>query len=115
MSKFQVNIGRMNKKITIQRYTETTGEWDNTVNDWIDLTTVWASINSLFGREFWEAKQANLENTINIIIRYQKVFKDIDTREYRIKWDDKFYNIIHVDNPSFENKYLILKCVEITE
>lgn len=110
-----MNPGRLNKRITLQKYTSVEGEWGNTVTEWKDLTSMWASINSLFGREFWEAKQANLENTINITIRYQKVLKDLDTRAYRVKWDSKIYNITFIDNPRFENKYLTLKCVEVIE
>lgn len=113
MSEFKVNIGKMNKKVTIQKCSESSGEWENSVIEWADYITVWACINSLFGREFWAAKQANLENTINITIRYQKAFKDLDTREYRVKWDGKIYNIINIENPSYENKYLVFKCVEV--
>lgn len=109
----KVDYGNMNKRITIQKYTSIEGEWGQTTTQWIDFTTVWASINSLFGKEFWEAKQCNLENSINITIRYQKALKDLDTREYRVKWDNKIYNIINIDNPYFKNKYLTLKCVEV--
>lgn len=110
-----MNPGRLNKRITLQKYTPAEGEWGNTTSDWKDWTSMWASINSLFGREFWEAKQVNLENTINITIRYQKILKDLDIRENRVKWDGKIYNITFIDNPRFENKYLTLKCVEVIE
>lgn len=115
MDNFKVDIGRMNKRITIQKYEPAKGEWGQVVTDWKDFTTVWASVNSLFGKEFWEAKQANLENTINITIRYQKIFKDLDTRKHRVKWDDKIYNITFIDNPKFQNKYLTLKCIEVVK
>lgn len=109
------NVYNMDKKITIQKQISRTGEWNQTVSEYIDYTTAWASINSLFGKEYWEAKQVNAENTVNITIRYQKILKDIDTREYRIVWDSKIYNIIHIDNPYFKNEYLVFKCVEVIE
>lgn len=115
MNNFKIKIGSMNKRITIQKCISTGGEWGQTVTEWTDWKTMWGSINSLFGREFWEAKQANLENTINITVRYQRALKDMDTREYRVKWDGKIYNIIFIDNPHFENKYLTLKCTEVME
>lgn len=115
MANYKQDIAKMNKRITIQRYTDVEGEWGQTTNDWKDWKTIWASINSLFGREFWQAREANMENTINITVRYSRSLKDIDTREYRISWDGKYYDIIHVDNPQFSNKYLIFKCVEVID
>lgn len=110
-----LKINNMNKRINIQKYTDVKGEWGQSTTDWADWSTRWASINNLFGREFWQAKEANMENTINITVRYSKDLKDLDTREYRIKWDGKPFNIIHVDNPQFSNKYLIFKCIEVVD
>ncbi len=111
----KMNPGKFRHRVTIQKYIPVDGLWGNTTTKWTDWRTVWASINSLFGREFWEAKQCNMENTINITIRYSKDFKDLDTREYRIKWDNKIYNINFIDNPKFENKTLTIKCTEVME
>lgn len=115
MANYRVDIGRMNKRITIQKGFPTKGEWDQTTNDWTNWKNIWASINSLFGREFWQAKEANMENTINITVRYSRSLKDLDSREYRISWDNKFYDIIFIDNINFSNKYLVFKCIEVLE
>lgn len=112
---YRADTGKMNKRITIQRYTDVEGEWGQTTNDWKDWKVIWASINSLYGREFWQARESNMENTINITARYSKTLKDMDTREHRVKYDNKIYDIIHVDNPQFANKYLIFKCIEVIE
>lgn len=111
----KMNPGKFRHRITIQKYTDVEGEWGQTTTEWADWSTRWASINSLYGREFWQAKEANMENTINITIRYSKDLKDLDSREYRIKWDKKIYNIIFIENLQFSNKYLIFKCVEVIE
>lgn len=110
---YKVDIAKLNKRIVIQIYKEIETEWGTKTNAWIELETVWGSVNSLFGKEYWAAKQCKEENALNITIRYQKTFKNMDTRKYRVVFDNKFYNITFIDNPHFSNKFLTLKCSEV--
>lgn len=111
---YKVDIARLNKRITLQKPQSIANGWGiTTESEYEGYMTLWASVNSLYGKEYWEAKQANMENTINITVRYQKALKDIDTRKLRIKFDNKFYNIISADNPHYSNEYLTFKCIEV--
>lgn len=57
-------------------------EYDN-------YTTVWAKVEYLKGREFWEAKAVNAETTVRFIIRHRNDIKN----DMRVSYGGKFYNI----------------------
>lgn len=108
-----MNPGMLNKKITIQKLTKVKSENDFDDEDWIDFKKVWASVNNLFGREFWEAKSVKEENTIEFVIRYSQGLSDLDSKKFRIHWNNKVHNITFVDNVKYENKYLKIKAIEV--
>ncbi|NFD29662.1 head-tail adaptor protein [Clostridium botulinum] len=121
---FKVNIGDLNKRIVIQKYTTTQNENGFDIEKWIDYKTVWASMNNLWGKEFYAAKSTNSENTIEFIVRYSKDLEKINTKEYRIKTikdknatkeKDKYryFDITFIDNIKYENKWLKIKAVEV--
>lgn len=103
----------LNKRITIQKFTITSDDNGFENLKWIDFKTVWSSINNLFGKEYWEAKSIQAENTINFKIRYSKALKDMDSKNYRIRWNNKNFNIISLDNIKYSNDFIILKGVEV--
>lgn len=110
---YYMKIGSLNKAITIQKSTSYIDEHGVTKNKWVDYKTVWSNINNLFGKEFWEAKQLNMENTVVFTIRYSIDFIEMTSNQYRIKWDEKIYNITFIDNVQYSNTWLKIKAVEV--
>ena len=106
-----MNPGQMKHRITIQHYEEY--EADNHISKqrWIDLSTVWCSMNDLFGKEYWRAKQYNAENTVEFIIRCNAC-KDIRVKD-RINYKGRLFNITSIDNIKYENKYMKIKAMEV--
>ena len=108
-----MDIGQFNKRITIiQENTVTTDEMGFEVTGVADYMTLWAYVNNLKGKEFWEAKQIGFENTLEIIVRYNPKLEDINTKTFFIKYKNKIFNIIHIDNIKFENKFIKIKVIE---
>ena len=99
----------LNHKISIQRYLEYEDEHGISREDWIDLCSVWCSMNNLYGKEYWEAKQYEAENTVEFVIRYSAC-KDLSVKD-RIKHKDKIFNISAVDNIKYENDYIKIKAL----
>ncbi len=65
--------GRMNRRITIQRFTETQNPMTGSIiKQWTDLSTVWADISFISGRELIAAQAEQSEVTVRFWIRYQK-------------------------------------------
>ncbi|NFC89510.1 head-tail adaptor protein [Clostridium botulinum] len=120
----KVKIGEMRHRITIQKYNTYQNENGFDIEEWDDYKTVWASMNNLWGKEFYAAKSTNSENTIEFIVRYSKDLEKINTKEYRIKTikdknatkeKDKYryFDITFIDNIKYENKWLKIKAVEV--
>lgn len=106
-----MNIGKLNKRITIQRHTEYEDEHGISREEWIDFNTVWCSMNNLYGKEYWEAKQYQAENTVEFVIRYNAC-KDLSVKD-RIKMSDRLFNISSVDNVVYKNEVLKIKAMEV--
>lgn len=101
----------LNHRVTIQRYMEYEDEHGISREDWIDLKTVWCSMNNLYGKEYWEAKQYKAENTVEFVIRYNAC-KDLSVKD-RIKQGDKLFNITSIDNVLYRNETLKIKALEV--
>lgn len=116
MSDFKVNVSDLKHRITIQKQGEIIYN-DNgfPVNSdgFVDYKTISASINNLYGKEFYEAKAIQAENTVEFITRYSKDLTGINPKEYRIVWNSKPYNITFVDNIKYQNKWLKIKAIEV--
>ncbi|EJO5347032.1 phage head closure protein [Clostridium sporogenes] len=124
MEEFKVKIGQLNKRITIQKYNTYQNDNGFDIEDWQPYKTVWASMNNLWGKEFYAAKATNSENTVEFIVRYSKKLEKINSKEYRIKTikdknatkeKDKYryFDITFIDNIKYENKWLKIKAIEV--
>lgn len=107
-----MDIGKLNKRITIQKREIFINENGFEVEAWKDYKIVWASIKNLNGKEFFQAQQAKSQASKKVIIRY---LKDLDSSlnpnaslEYKIKYKNNNYNLIYSDNIQEQNKFIEL-------
>lgn len=105
----------MNKRITLQKYGTYKDANGFSHNGWGDCVKLWAGVNNLFGKEYWEAKQCNMENTVVFTVRYSSYISALDTKRYRILWQGKIYNITGIDNMRYENNFVNIKAMEETK
>lgn len=87
-----MRAGELNKRLTIQQPTATTNIRGGKTKGWADLATVWGSLESLSGREFFEAHQTETEITTRIRIRYMS---GLNTH-MRISYGTKYWKIISI-------------------
>lgn len=102
---YRPNIGNMSKKISI-------GHMDKIINDngfmeetFIEDFKAYAFVKNLHAKEFWEAKQNNLEHTVKFLVRFNS---KIDYDKY-IKFNGKLYEILFIDNIDYQNAYIEIK------
>lgn len=102
-----MDVGKLNKRVTIQRSAEVQDEngFDNV--DWVDLKTVWCSVNNLYGKEYWEAKRYDAENAVEFIIRFGAC-KDLSMDD-RLVFRGTIYNIKSIDNVMYGDNMLKIK------
>lgn len=105
-----MDIGRMNRRITLQYQ----NGWDmddegNAVPKWDDFATVWANIRPLRGREYFEAAAVNAETTVKMLIRYRPGI----TPDMQVVYNGKIYNIQAVIDVYEGRQRLELMCKEV--
>lgn len=63
-------IGKYRHRVTIQKQTEGQDDFGGNFPTWTDHKEVFAAINPMNGKEYWEAKKENSEIEGDMLIRY---------------------------------------------
>lgn len=84
-----INIGRMDRRITIQQFTSAQNSAGEPIETWTALATVWGSKMDITGRERFTSQQQLEEETTVFRIRYRsdvtvKMRLVCETKTYRI-------------------------------
>ena len=82
-------IGKMDRLITIETFTEAQDNFGEPIKTWTTLATVWAEVVPTRGTERFVAAQTHAERTTTFRIRY----RDDVTEEMRIVWESAEYDI----------------------
>ena len=77
-------LGEWKERIMIQRSSLGNDKAGNHVLVWEDYFCCAAFVNSLSGKEYWEAAQVNAQRDIYFIIRYCSEVAGMDTEHYRV-------------------------------
>lgn len=102
--KSSCSSGTMTKRITFQSMITTQNEYGEPVSGWTDAGTVWASIEPLSGRDFFQAQAVQSEITHKIITRWSGA-----RPEMRIKYGTRYFDIESVINEKERGaKYIIM-------
>lgn len=103
-----MGIGQFRHRVTIQKYTANLDSFGQEVKEWVDICTVWASVEPLRGREFFRAQTIHAEVTTRITIRY----KGGISPKMKVVFDGRCFDILSVINPEEKNKEIHLMCKE---
>lgn len=110
-----VEPGKLNKRITLQKYVIEEDAIKNQVKTWVTLQTLWAAVNGLYGAEYWAAANQGQKDTITFTVRWcallEELFNSKDLTGYRICFRGVYYDIQSYDNINFENKLVKIKAV----
>jgi len=104
-----MTIGEMRHRITIQRVTISTNDNGYEVETPEVIKEVWAKVSNLHGKEFFEAKAVQAENTVKFTIRYISGFD----QSMQILFQGKTYNITAIDNIKYRNEYIEIQAKEV--
>jgi len=109
-----MNPGGLRHRITFQRKTEAQNDYGEEIDDWVDIKTVWASVNPLSTREIFAAEKTFSEVSHKIVMRYIPGLKI--TPDMRIKFGDRIFELIGPPiNPQEKNAELQLLCKELVK
>jgi len=105
-----MRAGALNHRITIERATESANSYGERTKTWSEFATMWASIEPLTGREFYQSKQIGTETTHNVTIRYKAGI----TQKMRVKYGSRYFDIESVINEKERGVKMFLMCKEVT-
>ncbi|QHB18274.1 phage head closure protein [Mannheimia pernigra] len=105
-----MEIGKLRHCITLQQQINTQNDYGAFVTTWQNIATVWAEIKPISGRELNSANQTHAETTVQIWLRY---LPNLD-HTMRVKFSDRLFEIVAIQNWRELNRSLLLHCKELT-
>ncbi len=105
----RVAIGGLKKRVTILEQVHTSDGQGGFTETWQEVGTVWAAIEPISGREYYEAMQLSNDVTHRVRMRYMDL-----TPHEKIKYDDRVFDIIAVIDVNMEHRELEVLCNERT-
>ncbi|MFA9375757.1 MAG: phage head closure protein [Lachnotalea sp.] len=81
--------------------------------EWTDYYSPWCDIKNLYGKELYNALEVDLKNVINFETRFCNKLDALNTKEYRIKWGERIFNLINVDYLNYKKNKIVLKGQEV--
>ncbi len=103
-----MRAGTLRHRVTLQRRGDTRDGIGTVTETWTNEATVWASIEPLQGREYFEAQRENADVTHKLRIRHRSGV----TREMRVIFEDRVFDIEAVLNVEERDRELVLMCKE---
>ncbi|SFD44117.1 phage head closure protein [Bacillus sp. UNCCL81] len=99
----------MNNKITIQSPPSGRDSTGQSVKVWNNVRTVWASKDSLIGKEFYAANQT--QNSVEV--KFRTYFYSGMNNAMRIVHGNNTYEVINVSDPDDLKKELLWYCKKV--
>ena len=104
-----INAGELTKQITIQTSIGAQDEYGEASQTYADLATVWASIITTGGREFYAAQKQNAETTALFKIRYRRGIRT----DMQIKYGRRIFEILAIADPEEKHEELLISAKEV--
>lgn len=73
------------------------------------LFSRWAKVEPLSSREREALGLVEIEEVLSVLLRYDKAIASLDTRQVRLVFEGKVYNIHSMENLGFEDKTIRLR------
>jgi SPP1 family predicted phage head-tail adaptor len=106
------HIGQLNRRVQLQRSTPTPNNQGGEVPGWTTVATVWACVDPLTGRQFFEARQIQSEISTRIWMRYRTDLTSAWRVRLRAGSQYRIFRIEAVMSPEDGRVWTDLLCVE---
>lgn len=103
-----MDIGSMNQRITLQRHQTVVDGIGNHISAWVDFHSCFAYVNLTSGSENGTEPSVRSDEALTFTIRWCRKLEALNSKEYRISFCGKFYNITCVDDVQFGHRKLKL-------
>ena len=99
--------GQLDRRITIQTFSETTDNFGQEVKSFSTLASVWANVVEKVGREGEDGEMIAATKKVEFIIRYRT---DVD-EEMRIIYNSNTYKIQAIQSADARKAFLKIVCL----
>jgi len=115
-----MDIGKLDKRITIQSRSATLDDYGQELNSWSDVATVWANVKPISGREKLRSMAIESDLTHTVAIRYNVNFMppivaDARRISYTTPAGTRIFNITAARDVDEDRRYIIFDCTEGNE
>ena len=102
-----MDIVELDTRIIFQKVVLEFDELHQQLETWSDFFTCWSNLKLVTSSEV----ERHGVNLISFVVRKMPELKELNTLEYRIKYNNKFFDILEVDVFSKDKKFLRVKGV----
>jgi len=106
----EMRAGPLRHRVTIEQKNPTRDTHGGEVPGWTTLATVWAAVEFLQGREYFDAQQIQAQANVRVRLRYRS---DV-TSDMRVVWDSRNFLIVAPPMEDSKRRELVLLCQEVT-
>jgi SPP1 family predicted phage head-tail adaptor len=103
-----ISPGKLNKRIQIMELAQISDGGGGYEDALVPVKTVWAHIQPVSGREYWQAQQAQAQISHKVTIRYTNVVN----RSHVLSFNGKNYDIQYIINVDEANRFLEIYVLE---
>jgi SPP1 family predicted phage head-tail adaptor len=101
--------GSLNRRATLQRATVTRNDFNEEIETWNTLASVWINRRDASANEAYRAQEVGAQISTRFTIRYSSDVDDLNPRD-RLLYDGTVYNITGVRETQ-RNRWLEVDCV----
>lgn len=101
--------GKLRHRITLQSKVTVKDPEGIVTETWTDVATVWAAVEPIRGREYFQAAAVNAENTVRFRIRYRSGITPV----MRVVYNGRTFNVQSVIDVDERYREIQLMCQEV--
>ena len=110
-----MKISSLNQRVTFKVRQIIQDEIGNERSDWQPLFSRWASVNLANYDEIFDAGTTQTKVQLVVILRYDMELASLDTKQVRLVFEGKFYNVLSLDHVQFSHQMIKLRVEEEDE
>jgi SPP1 family predicted phage head-tail adaptor len=108
-------IGRLDKRVTIQRRSATKDSYGQELDSWTTIAQVWAQVKPLGGRERMRNAAMVVESilTHTVTVRYSEtLMPPLEADAWRILYGSRIFNITSSRDVEEDRRFIEFDCTE---
>ena len=108
-----MNAGAYRSLITIEQLTSERDKDGFEQEVWKPYYSNYAYVNKLSGKEFWAAAETAAQNTVRFELRHHPQLDSVNSKDFRLIFNNHVFNITNVDNVQFKNETVKISGIEV--